>query len=313
MLVRGLNDRGLSLTCMLLLLLHNGGMVYAVTCDTGTKQIGDKCQCSADVVDGKVYIAGILDTAVSTGYGSEMKKHFEMTAQLINDHSDGFWDNILAGTELKVTTANSGCDSALAGPAYWDKRRNWGQPLHGVVGGRCSGASMAIARIAALEQVLQIAPSATSSKLNDRVEFPYFYRTAAPDDSTGEIGALVSMLRHFGWDRVTILVSPSTLLPPTGIPPGRMMRCSTCGSLRPTGWDLGRACAQGGGAFPVAGYCSVDDGSQIVPGRFGTPCKLASAYLVILQGVGTWGLAAHGHRLGKQRVNRVQRPVGRES
>jgi hypothetical protein len=238
MLVRGLNDRGLSLTGMLLLLLlHNGGMVYAVTCDAGTKQIGDKCQCSADVVDGKVYIAGILDTELSTGYGSEMEKHFEMTAQLINDHSDGFWDNILAGTELKVTTANSGCDSALAGPAYWDKRRNWGQPLHGVVGGRCSGASMAIARIAALEQVLQIAPSATSSKLNDRVEFPYFYRTTAPDDSTGEIGALVSMLRHFGWDRVTILVSPSTLYPLPAFPlaPGRMMRCSTCGSLRPTG------------------------------------------------------------------------------
>jgi hypothetical protein len=261
---RPYESSGLSLACMLLLLLLNiGEVVHAVTCKHD------------DVVDGKVYIAGILDTELSTGYGSEMEKHFEMTAQLINDHSDGFWDNILAGTELKVTTANSGCDSALAGPAYWDKRRNWGQPLHGVVGGRCSGASMAIARIAALEQVLQIAPSATSSKLNDRVEFPYFYRTAAPDDSTGEIGALVSMLRHFGWDRVTILVSPSTLLPPTGIPPGRMMRCSTCGSLRPTGWDLGRACAQGGGAFPVAGYCRVDDGSQIVPaGRFGTPVSL---------------------------------------
>ena len=70
-----------------------------------------------------------------------------------------------------------------------------------MIGCRCSGASIAVARIAGLEQVPQVSMGSTSKKLSDKEEFPFFSRVT----SSLEANALISLLRHFDWDRVTIL------------------------------------------------------------------------------------------------------------
>lgn len=75
------------------------------------------------------------------------------------------------------------------------------EPLHGVIGCRCSGASMAVARIAGLEHVPQISASSTSPKLSNTDDFPYFFRTVAPDGPAGTLGALIQLFREFDWVR----------------------------------------------------------------------------------------------------------------
>jgi len=123
---------------------------------------------------------------------------------LINDHSDGWFDDVLDdGTVLEWTIADDDCDATTAARAYWDLRTQNGGKPHGIVGCRCSDASIAVARIAGLEEVPQISPSSTSPTLSNTEEFPFFFRVI----SAQETPALVSMLRSFGWSRVSILAT----------------------------------------------------------------------------------------------------------
>ena len=165
-------------------------------------EANDSCEENAT---GHVYFAGIFDQETG-GYANFSKHHFDLTVQLINNKTDGFWDDLLPDTEIKSIRAHSGCSEHLGAPAYWSIRK-WGKPLHGVVGARCSGPSMAIARVAQLEHVPQISFSATSPKLSSTTDFPYFYRTVSPDGADGGVGATVQFMRHFGWERVTVLYS----------------------------------------------------------------------------------------------------------
>ena len=107
---------------------------------------------------------------------------------------------------LNYVVRDAECDETTAVRAYWDLRvENNGIPVNGIVGARCSGASVSLARIAGLEGVHMVSPSATSAMLSNKDEFPFFSRTVAPDNSEGEVGALVETLNWFGWKRVSIL------------------------------------------------------------------------------------------------------------
>jgi ABC-type branched-subunit amino acid transport system substrate-binding protein len=88
---------------------------------------------------------------------------------------------------------------------FWDAWRDWGEPLHGVIGARCSSASMAIAQIAGLDHVPQISMSSTSASLSNMAAYPYFFRTVAPDNEHGLVGAMVQMLAAFGWRHVSLM------------------------------------------------------------------------------------------------------------
>ena len=118
-------------------------------------------------------------------------------------HPDGWHDDVLNdGTTLSWTIRDTSCDATTASRAYWDDRtQNGNRPSHGIVGCRCSGATLAVARIADLEAVPQISFASTSAELSDDEDFPYFARTVSPDESA----AIVAALRGFGWDRMTLL------------------------------------------------------------------------------------------------------------
>jgi len=170
---------------------------------------------AARIVD----IAGIFD-ATSFEWGGEI---FDFTLSLLNDRTDGWHDDVFASdvdevvggvnatrqTRIRWHFGDSACDGTAAGKAYWRIRTDTlgGVPPLGIVGARCSSASVAIARISGLEGVPQISPSSTSALLSDKADFPYFSRTVAPDDATGQAGALASLLRYFGWDRVNIITT----------------------------------------------------------------------------------------------------------
>ena len=138
------------------------------------------------------------------------KQIVDLTFEMINDHSDGWHDDIFPdGTLIEHVLADAGCDETNATLAYWDTRGKWKGMVHGVVGCRCSGASMAVGRVTALENVPQVSPASSTPVLSDKRQFPSFSRLVAPSTADGEVGAMVSVLRSFGWNRVTILSTDS--------------------------------------------------------------------------------------------------------
>ena len=188
--------------------LCNLNRAHPTTCGVGTTFVEDANECHGacleDNATGHLYFLGVHNEH-DLGRVGTVSHHFRVAAEILNNHSDGLWDEVLNGTLLKTMDVDGACDGAVAAPAFWSAKKTWGRPLHGVVGAGCSGSSAAIARIAALEQIPQISASATFPGLSDTVEFPYFHRTIAPDSERGTAGALVSLLRGFDWDRVGVL------------------------------------------------------------------------------------------------------------
>jgi len=150
--------------------------------------------------DNSVFLAGIFDTRESTGFpwGREL---FDFTVRLLNDKSNGWHDDVSVQIDYEI--ADSACDESEALSAFWGLTSN--HDVNGVVGARCSGASISIARLAALMFVAQVSMSSTSSKLSEKNKFPLFSRLVSSDDERGQVGALVATMALFGWDRVTIL------------------------------------------------------------------------------------------------------------
>ena len=156
-------------------------------------------------IDSSIFIAGVFDTT-NFDWGNEL---FNFTISMLNNRTDGWHDDIFEN-EPAVTidwaVQDAACDAGIATRAYWDLRRPEQVPvMHGLIGCRCSDASIAVARIAGLENITQVSPTSTSARLSDDEEFPFFSRVVAPDDASGGVGALVAMLRSFHWNRVSII------------------------------------------------------------------------------------------------------------
>lgn len=153
-----------------------------------------------------IYIAGAFDTT-NFDWGVEL---FNFTISMLNNHSDGWHDDVFANENVTIEweVRDAACDAGVATRAYWDLRRPDSIPvMHGLVGCRCSDASIAVARIAGLENVAQVSPTSTSARLSDDEEFPFFSRVVAPDDASGGVGALVAVLQSFGWSKVGIITT----------------------------------------------------------------------------------------------------------
>jgi poly [ADP-ribose] polymerase 10/14/15 len=160
--------------------------------------------------DNSIYLAGIYDKD-SFWWGEDI---FEVTVKLYNE---GFFDyemntgnQIMSRREYELyyQLADSNCDETQVIRAYWDLRtKNGGRPMDGVVGARCSGASLSLATVTDVENVPQVSPSSTSTKLSDDYKYRTFSRVVAPEDENGEAGAMVALLRAFGWDKVAILTT----------------------------------------------------------------------------------------------------------
>jgi ABC-type branched-subunit amino acid transport system substrate-binding protein/type II secretory pathway pseudopilin PulG len=151
-----------------------------------------------------VHIAGIFDTQ-NFVWGEEL---FSFVVDLLNNKQDGWHDDLFTdGTTIDFKIADSGCASTLAARAFWQVRTEWDGLVHGIVGARCSSASLTLARIADLETIPQVSPSSTSEKLSNPDDFPFFSRTVSPDTDQGQVGALVALLRELGWRRVSIVIT----------------------------------------------------------------------------------------------------------
>ena len=85
---------------------------------------------------------------------------FNVTIELLNNASNGWHDEDVSGVEFEYRIEDSACDASQALAAYWKLR-----PMHGIIGARCSGASIQLARMGTVENVPQISMSSSSAKL----------------------------------------------------------------------------------------------------------------------------------------------------
>ena len=176
--------------------------------DTVFNPQNNQCVCAASqpLDSGRIYLGGLLDLN-SYPWGPDI---FKFTVQQINNNNFPILDrskfpNNNAAVEYSLK--DSKCSENVAVQEYWKLRQELGnRPPHGLIGARCSGASVSVARISGLEAVPHVSPASNSATLSSQ-EFPYFSRLVAPNDERGEVGALITLLRNFGWDRVTILAT----------------------------------------------------------------------------------------------------------
>lgn len=151
--------------------------------DTFLDESTNECICNSNLPEDptKIYLAGIFDTSSYT-WGPGV---FNVTVKLINE---GRWDALGEfGQTLEYTLVDSHCDETAAARAYWELRTlNNNRPPAGIVGARCSGASISLARISGLEGVPQLSPASNSARLTDEFNFPFFSRLVAPNNEQGE-------------------------------------------------------------------------------------------------------------------------------
>lgn len=173
----------------------------ACICNTDPPQTQSSSSGERKLANDYIRLLGLFDTE-NWDWGDEL---FNYTMSMINDPEDGWQDDILVnGTYLEWDVKNTACDGTTASRAYWaDRTDNNGVPPHGLVGCRCSAASISSARVAGLEGVPQVSPASTAKDLSDKSEYPFFARTVS--SNLFETKAIVAMLRGFNWDRVSIL------------------------------------------------------------------------------------------------------------
>jgi ABC-type branched-subunit amino acid transport system substrate-binding protein len=157
--------------------------------------------------DGNVLnIAALVETE---GDFSWMKDTFEFTISMINDKHDGLYDDILNGTKLSFRIADPQCDDSKALKAYLNISEELNRNFEVVIGPRCSGGAIITGMITTSYLIPHILYSASSVRLSDKSEFPYISRLVPPGDARGSPGAMVAMLRGFGWVRVSIIATNS--------------------------------------------------------------------------------------------------------
>eukprot|EP00966_Prymnesium_polylepis_P182730 4233696-Prymnesium_polylepis.1 len=86
----------------------------------------------------------------------------------INNKTDGVADDVLPHTQIEFAYYDSRCSASdgMAG-ALSLTRTAFRQPISAIIGTSCSEASVSAARVAALEQIPLISPSATASLLSN--------------------------------------------------------------------------------------------------------------------------------------------------
>jgi ABC-type branched-subunit amino acid transport system substrate-binding protein len=133
------------------------------------------------------------------------KEIFECTISLINDHSDGWYDDLLKDVNISYRIEDANCNESATIHSYENIR----DIIDVVIGPMCSASAMASGWLTTEDKKVQVSQAASSVRLSDKEEFPYVSRLVAPDNENGEVGALVAALKGFGWNRVSVIYTDS--------------------------------------------------------------------------------------------------------
>mmetsp|Transcript_42064 Transcript_42064/g.112132 ORF Transcript_42064/g.112132 Transcript_42064/m.112132 type:complete len:938 (+) Transcript_42064:283-3096(+) len=144
-------------------------------------------------------------SASNLAIGEELDAHVQLTVDLINNKTDGWYDELLPGIELVVHKNDSQCDT-VRGALAFTSLTSMVPDLAGIIGPTCSGSGSSIAPLAGLKRIPTISGSATATPLAE--ENPFFMRTIV---SNARFALLVSALtNHFDWEQVNVLYEDNT-------------------------------------------------------------------------------------------------------
>jgi ABC-type branched-subunit amino acid transport system substrate-binding protein len=161
---------------------------------------------SIQIYNHSLNFAGLVETE---GYFEWMKDIFEFTVSLINDHNDGWYDDILNDTFIDHLISDPKFDASTSVDAFYRINRFWKGNVDVVIGPCCSAGALVTGMITNAKKIVQTTPTATSTELNDKSAYSLVSRLAAPSDENGEVGAMVTMLQEFGWSRLSIISTDS--------------------------------------------------------------------------------------------------------
>jgi len=82
-----------------------------------------------------------------------------------------------------------------------------GDNIVGLIGPQTTAVTLKLANMGRVFRVPQVSYLATSARLSDTLEFPYFFRTVPSDYH--QANAIIELLNHFGWNYVSIVYSDS--------------------------------------------------------------------------------------------------------
>ena len=84
---------------------------------------------------------------------------------------------------------------------------NCGDNIVGIIGPQTTSVTLKLANMGRVFRVPQVSYLATSPRLSDVAEFPYFFRTVPSDYH--QANAIIELLNRFGWNYVSIVYSDS--------------------------------------------------------------------------------------------------------
>eukprot|EP00602_Paraphysomonas_sp_CaronLab_P005348 CAMPEP_0185017998 /NCGR_PEP_ID=MMETSP1103-20130426/842_1 /TAXON_ID=36769 /ORGANISM="Paraphysomonas bandaiensis, Strain Caron Lab Isolate" /LENGTH=1593 /DNA_ID=CAMNT_0027547641 /DNA_START=63 /DNA_END=4844 /DNA_ORIENTATION=- len=169
--------------------------------------------CDGQIVDGACrssmvyYIGGMV--AYQYSEASEYKSSMRLAVDLINNKTDGWFDNDTAQVTLVLQLNNSACSANTAYLALQNQNQ-WaqgitGRNLDGLIGAECSSGSKTTASYGNSLYLPQISFKSTSTELSDKDAYQYFARTCASDAAQGP--AVASLLMKIGVSPYIVVVS----------------------------------------------------------------------------------------------------------
>ncbi|XP_055386292.1 uncharacterized protein LOC129615216 [Condylostylus longicornis] len=149
--------------------------------------------------NGKIVILGLFE--LSTKYGKRPEGLSELgAAKMAVEHINK--KNLLPGYTIELLTNDTQCDPGVGVDRFFHALyTQHSTRMVMLLGSACSEVTESLAKVVPYWNIVQVSFGSTSPALSDRHEFPFFYRTVAPDSSHNP--ARIAFIRKFGWDTVT--------------------------------------------------------------------------------------------------------------
>ncbi|XP_061398054.1 uncharacterized protein LOC133333781 [Musca vetustissima] len=148
---------------------------------------------------GKIVLLGLFELSTKSGPRPEGLSEL-IAAQMAVEHINR--KQLLPGYTIELMTNDTQCDPGVGVDRFF--HAIYTQPSTRMVmllGSACSEVTESLAKVVPYWNIVQVSFGSTSPALSDRQEFPYFYRTVAPDSSHNP--ARIAFIRKFEWDTVT--------------------------------------------------------------------------------------------------------------
>ncbi|XP_043068677.1 gamma-aminobutyric acid type B receptor subunit 2 [Drosophila bipectinata] len=148
---------------------------------------------------GKIVLLGLFELSTSRGPRPDGLSELGAATMAV-EHINR--KRLLPGYTLELVTNDTQCDPGVGVDRFF--HAIYTQPSTRMVmllGSACSEVTESLAKVVPYWNIVQVSFGSTSPALSDRREFPYFYRTVAPDSSHNP--ARIAFIRKFGWGTVT--------------------------------------------------------------------------------------------------------------